>query len=111
MPSNIETKTEDRAMKHGVSQFGDTCLYMGQSCQELGAIDYGSNSNPTRRWPQFTIVEEVDVAVYTELSFRHTAKRREPWGSRPLWRYQRQTDFVEDGFDKTCGISDHEWFT
>ena len=33
MPSNIEKQTGDREMKHGVSQFVDTCLYMGQSCQ------------------------------------------------------------------------------
>ena len=31
----LKKKTEDRAMEHGVSQFGDTCLYMGQSCQKL----------------------------------------------------------------------------
>ena len=70
----------------------------GTELSGIGAIDYGNNSNPTRRWPQFTIVEDVDGAVHTELPFRHTAKQREPWGSGPLMRYQRQTDFVEDGF-------------
>ena len=64
----------------------------------MGAIDYGSNGSQTRLWPQFTIVEEVDGSVHTELSFRHTAKQKEPWGARPLRRYQRQTDFVEGGF-------------
>ena len=33
MPLNIEKQTEDMAVKHGVSQLVDTCLYMGQSCQ------------------------------------------------------------------------------
>ena len=52
----------------------------GTELSGIGAIDYGNNSNRTRRWPQFTIVEEVDGAVHTELSFRHTAKQMEPWG-------------------------------
>ena len=33
MPSNIEKQTGDRAMKHGLSQFVDARLYMGQSCR------------------------------------------------------------------------------
>ena len=38
----------------------------GTKLSVIGAIDYGSNSNPTRRWPQLTINEEVDGAVHTD---------------------------------------------
>ena len=76
----------------------------------MAAVDYGNNSSPTRSWPQFTIFSKVDVTVHTELSFHHKAKQMVSWDLMSLRRYQRQTDFVEYGFDKTCGISDHEWF-
>ena len=32
----------------------------------MGAFNYGSNSNPTRQWPQLTINEEVYGAVPTD---------------------------------------------
>ena len=84
----------------------------GKKLSVMGAIDYGSNSNPTRRWPQFTIVEEVDVEVHTELSFSPHGETKGTMGHEatqalPMSDRLRRRRF----FDKTCGISDHEGFT
>ena len=95
MPTNIE-KTNRR--QGDEARCITICRHMslhGTELSVIGAIDYGNNSSPRRRWPQFTIIGKVDVAVHTVLSFHDTVKQSEPWGLRPLRRYQRQMDFVD----------------
>ena len=98
MPSNIEKTNRRQGDEARCITIWRHMSLHGTELSGIGVVDSGNNSSPTRRWPQFTIGEEVDGAVHTELSFHHTVKQGESWGSRPLRRYQRQTDFVEDGF-------------
>ena len=90
-----------RKVKTRWKHWNTACRHMSVHVTRLsvtGTVDYGNKRSPTRRWPQLTVVSEVEGAVHTELTFHQTAKQFETWGARTLWHYQHKTYFVSHNF-------------